>query len=182
VKTILIIDDDPDLLLALSFMLKGNGYTVNTALAASSAIALAQTKVPHLIILDLRIPAAEDGFLLLKRIKSTAVLLNSPVIVLSSAAAADNAKRALQCGAVAFLEKPPDRRELLIAIRQALGEVINLSTFLRPDDQPAGQIREIIGTTSGQYSSEVPGSKHTKSQDGVRLKSCSGNAENVKFR
>ena len=60
-KKILIIDDDPHLLLGLTPRLKANGFNVVTALDAISAIAVARKELPDLIILDLGLPGG-DGF------------------------------------------------------------------------------------------------------------------------
>lgn len=127
---ILIIDDDRHLLLGLTARLKANGYIVVCATDAVSAIAVARKEVPDLVILDLGLPAG-DGLLVLERLRGLTDLVATPVIVLSARDPADNKKRALDAGAVAFFQKPPDNHEFLTAIRQALGETIALSTFLK---------------------------------------------------
>ena len=129
-KKILIIDDDQHLLLGLTARLKANGYRVISATDAISAITVARKEAPDLVILDLGLPAG-DGFLVLERMRGLADLVATPVIVLSARDPADNKKRALDAGAVAFFQKPPDNHEFLTAIRQALGETIALSTFLK---------------------------------------------------
>ena len=129
-KKILIIDDDQHLLLGLATRLKANGYGVVSATDAISAIAVARREAPDLVILDLGLPAG-DGFVVLERMRSLADLVATPVIVLSAADPADNERRALEAGAVAFFQKPPDNHEFLAAIRKALGETIALSTFLK---------------------------------------------------
>jgi DNA-binding response OmpR family regulator len=129
-KKILIIDDDQHLLLGLTARLKANGYRVYGATDAISAVTVARTEAPDLIILDLGLPAG-DGFLVLERIRDLAGLAATAVIVLSARDPADNEKRALDAGAVAFFQKPPDNHEFLSAIRHALGETIALSTFLK---------------------------------------------------
>lgn len=129
-KKILIIDDDPDLLLGLTARLKANDYGVICALDAISAIAVARKEAPDLVILDLGLPAG-DGFLVLERMKGLPDLVATPVIVLSARDPDGNEKRALDAGAVAFFQKPPDNHEFLTAIRQALGESVALSTFLK---------------------------------------------------
>ena len=129
-KKILIIDDDQHLLLGLAARLRANRYTVIFATDAISAIAVARKEAPDLVILDLGLPAG-DGFLVLKRMRGLADLVATPVIVLSARDPAENKKRALDAGAVAFFQKPPDNHEFLTAIRQALGETIALSTFLK---------------------------------------------------
>jgi two-component system, OmpR family, KDP operon response regulator KdpE len=129
-KKILIIDDDPHLLLGLTPRLAANSYSVVTAVDAISAVSVARKEVPDLIILDLGLPGG-DGFLVLERIRNLAGLAATPVIVLSARNPVDNRKRSLDAGAVAFFQKPPDIHEFLSAIRQALGETIALSTFLK---------------------------------------------------
>jgi DNA-binding response OmpR family regulator len=127
---ILIIDDDPHLILGLTPRLKASNYTVVTAGDAIAAIAVARKEVPDLIILDLGLPGG-DGFMVLERLRNLADLSGVPVIVLSARDPVDNRKRSLEGGAVAFFQKPPDNHELLTAIRQALGETIALSSFLK---------------------------------------------------
>jgi DNA-binding response OmpR family regulator len=127
---VLIIDDDQDLLVGLTTRLKANGFSVVCATDGISAIAVARKEAPDLIILDLGLPAG-DGFLVLERMKGLADLAATPVIVLSARNPAGNKKRALDAGAVAFFQKPPDNHEFLNAIRHALGETIALSTFLK---------------------------------------------------
>ena len=129
-KKILIVDDDPHLLLGLTARLKANGYSVMCATDGLAAITVARKEAPDLVILDLGLPAG-DGFLVLERMRSLADLVATPVIVLSARDPADNKKRALDAGAVAFFQKPPDSREFLTEIRQALGEEMALSTFLK---------------------------------------------------
>jgi DNA-binding response OmpR family regulator len=129
-KKILIIDDDQHLQLGLSARLRARGYRVSCAADAISAITVARKELPDLIILDLGLPAG-DGFLVLERMRDLADLVAIPVIVLSARDPADNKKRALDAGAVAFFQKPPDNHEFLGAIRHALGESVALSTFLK---------------------------------------------------
>jgi DNA-binding response OmpR family regulator len=129
-KKILIVDDDPHLLLGLTAKLKANGYVVTCATDALSAITVARKEAPDLVILDLGLPAG-DGFLVLERMRRLSDLVATPVIVLSARDPTDNKKRALDAGAVAFFQKPPDSYEFLTEIRQALGEKVALSTFLK---------------------------------------------------
>jgi DNA-binding response OmpR family regulator len=129
-KKILIIDDDQHLLLGLTARLRANGYRITSATDSISAVAMARKEEPDLMILDLGLPAG-DGFVVLERMRNLADLASIPVIVLSARDPAHNEQRALDAGAVAFFQKPPENHEFLTAIRQALGETIALSTFLK---------------------------------------------------
>jgi DNA-binding response OmpR family regulator len=129
-KKILIIDDDEHLLLGLTARLKTNGYAVVSAGDAVAAISTARKEAPDLVILDLGLPAG-DGFLVLDRMRALPDLVSIPVIVLSARDPANNKKRALDAGAAAYFQKPPENHEFLMAIRRALGETIALTTFLK---------------------------------------------------
>jgi DNA-binding response OmpR family regulator len=129
-KKILIVDDDGHLLLGLAAKLKAHGYVVFSAMDGISAIAVARQEVPDLVLLDLGLPGG-DGFLVLERLRKMTDFVAIPVIVLSARDPATNKERALQAGAVSFFQKPPDNRELLGAIRNALGEEVALSQFLK---------------------------------------------------
>jgi DNA-binding response OmpR family regulator len=129
-KKILIIDDDEHFRLGLTPRLKTNGYAVVWAGDAVAAISVARKEAPDLVILDIGLPAG-DGFLVLERMRTLSELVAVPVIVISARDPADNKKRALEAGAAAFFQKPPDNHEFLMAIRQALGETVALSTFLK---------------------------------------------------
>jgi two-component system OmpR family response regulator len=120
-KTILIVDDDPDVRLGLHVRLKANHYNVIFAGDGMASIAQARKHMPDLIILDLGLPAG-DGFSVLERLKANDSLSLIPVIVVSARDLNANMDRALKAGAKAFLQKPVDNAELLKVIRQALGE------------------------------------------------------------
>jgi DNA-binding response OmpR family regulator len=118
-KTILIVDDDPDVRLSLQVRLKANHY--DTVLAADGVAGGEQARkyMPDLIMLDLGLPA-NDGFSVLEWLRASDSLSSIPVIVVSGRNRATNGERALQAGAKAFLQKPVDNAQLLSVIRQVL--------------------------------------------------------------
>ena len=119
-KTILIVDDDPDMRLGLHVRLKANHYNVIFAADGIASIAEARKHMPDLIILDLGLPAG-DGFSVMDRLKANDSLSLIPVIVVSARDRTANMDRAIRAGAKAFLQKPVDNAELLAVIRQVLG-------------------------------------------------------------
>ena len=116
---ILIVDDDPELRMALKLRLRANHYETVSASDGYSAIALAQKERPNLIILDLGLPAG-NGFSVLKRIQENDALSHIPVIVLTARDPQGNELRSLDAGATAFFQKPADNNELLQVIRASL--------------------------------------------------------------
>lgn len=116
---ILIVDDDPELRMALKLRLRANHYETVSAGDGYSAIALAQKEKPNLIILDLGLPAG-NGFNVLKRLQENDALSHIPVIVLTARDPQSNELRSLDAGATAFFQKPADNNELLQVIRASL--------------------------------------------------------------
>jgi len=116
---IMVVDDDPDLRQALSLRLRANNFETVNVCDGYSAIAMAQKEKPHLIILDLGLPAG-DGFAVLKNLQQYPALSVIPVIVLTARDPEGNEKRTLDSGAVAFFQKPADNEELLGVIRASL--------------------------------------------------------------
>src|ERR1700694_4812024 len=109
---ILIVDDDPNLRLALKIRLRANHYDTVQASDGYSAIAVAQKEQPDLIILDLGLPAG-DGFVVLERLRDSDTLSNIPVIVLTARDPQSNKQQTLQAGATAFFQKPVDNGALV---------------------------------------------------------------------
>jgi len=116
---IMVVDDDPDLRQALSLRLRANNFETINVCDGYSAIAMAQKERPHLIILDLGLPAG-DGYAVLKNLQEYPALAVIPVIVLTARDPESNEKRTLESGAVAFFQKPADNDELLGVIRACL--------------------------------------------------------------
>jgi len=80
---IMIVDDDPDLRMALKLRLRANHFETVSASDGYSAIALAQKERPNLVILDLGLPAG-DGYVVLKRMQESDALSDIPIIVLTA--------------------------------------------------------------------------------------------------
>jgi DNA-binding response OmpR family regulator len=93
---IMVVDDDPDLRQALSLRLRANHFETINVCDGYSAIAMAQKEKPHLIILDLGLPAG-DGYAVLKNLQQYPALSVIPVIVLTARDPDTNEKRTLGC-------------------------------------------------------------------------------------
>ena len=118
-KKILVVDDDPEMRLALTIRLRANNYDVCVAVDGVSAVSEARKQMPDVILLDLGLPAG-DGFTVLERLKALDSLAHIPVIVVSGRNRAANQDRALNAQARAFLQKPVKNAELLAMIEKVL--------------------------------------------------------------
>ena len=117
--SILLIDDEPNILLSVGTFLRQRGHLVSTASNAASARSEAQRVQPDVMILDLRL-GADDGLKLLTEL--TQMLPQSPIIMISGHADIAQAVHAIQAGAWDFMEKPIDPDRLEVIIRNALSE------------------------------------------------------------
>ncbi len=121
-KKIMLVEDDKDTVRAMGVRLKSQGYNLVVATDAISAISTARKEKPDLIVLDLGLPGG-DGFVVMQRLKSNYELMLVPIIVVSARDPLMNEERALAAGAEAFLQKPVDNAEFLVAIEGALSKV-----------------------------------------------------------
>lgn len=115
--TILIVDDDQDILKLISMRLSAAGYDTLTASNGEQAMSSVAVKRPDLIVSDLRMPAM-DGMGLLDAVHKLHPTL--PVILLTAHGSIPDAVRATQHGAFSFLTKPFDSQELLQLVATAL--------------------------------------------------------------
>jgi len=120
-KTILIVEDDKDISLALSVRLIAHGYTTLTAPDAASAIQLAATKKPDLILLDLGLPDS-NGFIVMDVVSELKFSARVPIIVVSARPAEVYKEPALLAGAKDYFQKPFDNEALMTAIQREIGE------------------------------------------------------------
>jgi len=114
--TILIIDDEVQILRLLEITLSSNGFKVSEAVTGKDGLIAAATNHPALIILDLGLPDI-DGIEILKKIREW---YHKPIIILSVKNSEDDIINALDNGANDFLTKPFRTGELLARIRVAL--------------------------------------------------------------
>jgi DNA-binding response OmpR family regulator len=80
-KRILVVDDDPDIVMAISTVLGERGATVDSAGDGNTAVSLAEEKEPDLVILDIMLPQ-KSGFLVLERLRQKRPRSEGPRIIM----------------------------------------------------------------------------------------------------
>ena len=115
-QTILIIDDDEQLIKRLQAYLEGFGYDVVTATHPAQGLQIFNDSKPHLIILDVMLPDM-TGFDVCKEIRKTSDI---PVIILSARGETTDRVVGLEIGADDYLPKPFEPRELVARIQSVL--------------------------------------------------------------
>lgn len=116
---IVIIDDDPDLLIVLSIFLEKEGYEVYTAPDGNEGIALCRTIIPDLAIIDLMMPGI-DGIQITKSLREDRLTYLIPIIILTAADTQFHKISGLKAGADDFITKPFDFSELHIRMKGIL--------------------------------------------------------------
>lgn len=118
-ETILVAEDDPVTLRFLSTLLEDQGYAVLAAEDGHRAHELAVRRRPDLIVTDLLMPY-EDGFELIRRLRSEPALSRTPILILSTRSREEDIVEGLQEGADDYVIKPFRAREFLVRIRKLL--------------------------------------------------------------
>jgi two-component system KDP operon response regulator KdpE len=113
---ILIVDDEPAILAAMSPLLRARGYDVSTAMTGKAALQAVERLQPDLVVLDLGLPDLE-GVEVCRLIRDERAV---PIIVLSARGAEADKVAALDAGADDYVTKPCGTEELLARIRVAL--------------------------------------------------------------
>jgi len=145
--SVLIVDDEPDICMALSDFLKHDGYAVRAVQAGRDALREVERGQVGVVILDLGLPDL-SGLDVLRGVKKLAPLL--PVIVLTASTQESHTVEALHCGAFTYLTKPYNSYELRFALRQ-IGDAQRLASKVArvEGDLTASEerFRTVVGTT-----------------------------------
>ncbi|MEY4387029.1 MAG: hypothetical protein RLY20_2312 [Verrucomicrobiota bacterium] len=121
---VLVVDDDPVFLKAMQMKLSKAGCNVVLAHDGPEAIALARKENPEAIILDVGLPAdvsvAWDGIRVMQWIKRLENGANPPMIIVTASDSPALKKTAIECGAAAFFQKPPDDAAFVQALQAVI--------------------------------------------------------------
>ena len=118
-KTVLIIEDDLDIADMLNSYFRVQGFDVLTVNWGEDGIQAAQTSLPDLVILDIRLPDI-DGYQVAQEIRGNRRTENIPIIFLTEKRHRKDRLRGLALGADDYITKPFDIQELRLRVRNAL--------------------------------------------------------------
>ncbi len=116
---ILVVDDSETNLVLLEAILEDDGFDVEIAFSVKDAEICLQKSIPDLILLDLLMPN-ENGFDLLKKLKSNENMNHIPIIIVTAFANDENKITAKDLGAIDIIEKPINIPEFLHKVHRAL--------------------------------------------------------------
>ncbi|MFC7704030.1 response regulator transcription factor [Plastorhodobacter daqingensis] len=120
-KHVLLIEDEPNIIEAIRFILSREGWQVSSHADGTTALARIRDAAPDLIILDVMLPG-QSGFDILHDLRSDAGLAALPVLMLTAKGQPRDRDLAERYGASRFMTKPFSNAEMLEAVRQLLGQ------------------------------------------------------------
>jgi len=114
-KKILIVDNEPSIVMALEYAFKKQGYAVFIARDGSEGLEILETHLPDVVLLDIMMPKV-DGFQTLESIKKNDKLTNLKVVFLSAKNKTSDIEKGLKAGVDKYLLKPFSVKKLIAEI------------------------------------------------------------------
>ncbi|MBU1125720.1 MAG: response regulator [Candidatus Omnitrophica bacterium] len=115
-KKILVVDDEPHIVMLVQSRLMAEGYDVVTSSDGQDALEKVRQSKPDLIILDLSLPVM-DGFQVCSALRADSVTAAIPIVMLTAHRDAQDITKATELGAVSYVQKP-FKAEILLGIIQ----------------------------------------------------------------
>jgi two-component system response regulator HydG len=148
VSRILVIDDDQGVRESMERMLRGAGYTVQSAGSGEEGLTLARGNAFDVILSDMRMPGI-SGIDVLRKLREQHV--DSAFIVMTGFGTVDTAVESMKLGAVDFVQKPFFRDELLLRVRSAADrrQLARQVDLLQRQIRGGGSLAALIGESEG---------------------------------
>ncbi len=118
-KKILIVDDEPNIVMSLEYAFKKNDFEVYIARDGTEALEIANKEKPDLILLDIMMPEM-DGYETLKQVRGNKELMHAKVVFLSAKSKETDIEKGLKMGADSYLTKPFSIKKVISDIKELL--------------------------------------------------------------
>ncbi len=118
-RRVVIIEDEPNIVLSLEFLLQREGYETASAPDADTGLALVRQMRPDVVLLDIMMPK-RNGYELCQTIKADPELRSIAIIMVSARGQEVEVLKGLELGASAYVTKPFGNAEILEAVRAVL--------------------------------------------------------------
>lgn len=141
-KTLLLVDDDPNLVLLVQDYLELKGYRVLTASQGKEGLQVLEQELPDLIICDVMMPEM-DGYNFVRHVRENQKTSWLPVLFLSAKGQTEDRVMGLNKGADVYMVKPFEPDELVAQIEASLKQaerVKQLQAAIQPDALPPGPL------------------------------------------
>lgn len=116
---VLIVDDEPNIVISLEFLFKREGFAVSVARDGEEGLAAIRSQRPELVVLDVMMPKL-DGFAVLEAVRADPGLAATRILMLTAKGREAEQKKGLTLGADAYLSKPFSTHELVAKARSLI--------------------------------------------------------------
>src|SRR6266704_4157095 len=118
-RRVLIVDDEPNIVTSLEFLMRGDDYEVRVARNGEEALQLAESFRPDIVVLDVML-LQRSGFEVCQKIRENPILRDVKIIMLTAKGREVEKNRGLDLGANAYVTKPFSTKELMSTVRGLL--------------------------------------------------------------
>lgn len=119
-KYVLIVDDEPNIVLSLEFLMKKEGYEVRSVSNGQEAMQAIAEKSPDLVLLDVMMPR-KDGYEVCQELRATPSREDIKIIMLTAKGRDVEREKGLALGANDYITKPFATKELVAKVKSLLG-------------------------------------------------------------
>jgi DNA-binding response OmpR family regulator len=118
-RSILVVDDEPNIVLSIEFLLKQAGYDVRVARDGDAALKAVDERMPDLILLDVMMPG-RNGYDVCQKIRGRAGGKDTKIVMLTARSRDIEQEKGLAMGADEYVTKPFSTRELVERVKRLL--------------------------------------------------------------
>ncbi len=118
-KRVLVVDDEPNIVLSLEFLMKREGYSVSTAADGEAALNAVEDNPPHLILLDINMPK-RNGFDVCQKIRANPKYEDVKIIMLTAKGRDVDQEKGLALGADDYVTKPFSTQDVVAKVAELL--------------------------------------------------------------
>ena len=119
-KRVLVVDDEPNIVMSLRFLMEREGFQVEVAATGQAAVAALDRQPADLVLLDIMMPEL-DGFEVCQRIRSNPAWRATKIVMLTAKGRDVERDKGLALGADDYVTKPFSTRDLVAKVKQMLG-------------------------------------------------------------
>jgi len=116
-RKVLIVDDEPNIVAALEFLLKRSGYDVRMAANGAEALEQVEAYRPDMVLLDVMMPVT-SGYEVCQRLRERPELAQTKIVMLSAKGSEAEVSKGLSLGADLYITKPFSTQELVATINR----------------------------------------------------------------
>lgn len=120
-QSVLVVDDEPNIVLSLEFLMRRAGFAVRSVADGDAALRAIEAEVPDLVLLDVMIPK-RDGYEICRAIRANPAWQGVRIVMLTAKGREIEREKGIALGADEYITKPFSTREVVARVRRLLAE------------------------------------------------------------